>query len=147
MELRNFLDKADAPVLIDQEGGRVLRLDRRISAGLSTRRGLRRPRAGLGGRAAGLAPAAVEGGFIPAFEFKTKARKLRSHGTHRRAGVADWQAHRAAGRKRTAGWRLCVNMARTACYHFATQLPDTGRERTGLGELSGSEKPNKQGLV
>jgi hypothetical protein len=78
MELRNFLDKADAPVLIDQEGGRVLRLDRRISAGLSTRRGLRRPRAGLGGRAAGLAPAAVEGGFIPAFEFKTKARKLRS---------------------------------------------------------------------
>ena len=56
MELRNFLDKADAPVLIDQEGGRVLRLDRRISAGLSTRRGLRRPRAGLGGRAAGLPP-------------------------------------------------------------------------------------------
>ena len=31
MELRNFLDKADAPVLIDQEGGRVVRLDRRIS--------------------------------------------------------------------------------------------------------------------
>ena len=30
MELRNFLDKADAPVLIDQEGGRVVRLDRRI---------------------------------------------------------------------------------------------------------------------
>ena len=26
-----FLDKADAPVLIDQEGGRVVRLDRRIS--------------------------------------------------------------------------------------------------------------------
>jgi hypothetical protein len=31
MELRNFLDKADAPVLIDQEGGPVVRLDRRIS--------------------------------------------------------------------------------------------------------------------
>ena len=40
-----------------------------------------------------------------------------------------------------------ANMARTACYHFATQLPDTGRDRTGLRELSGSEKPNKQELV
>jgi beta-N-acetylhexosaminidase len=26
MELRNFLDKADAPVLIDREGGRVVQL-------------------------------------------------------------------------------------------------------------------------
>jgi hypothetical protein len=32
-----------------------------------------------------------------------------------------------------------------ACYHFATQPPDTGRDKTGLREFSGSEKPSKQG--
>jgi hypothetical protein len=50
MELRNFLDKTDAPVLIDQEGGPVVRLDRRISRSIrsarpsATPRWARRPR-------------------------------------------------------------------------------------------------------
>jgi hypothetical protein len=34
-----------------------------------------------------------------------------------------------------------------ACYHFATQLPDTGLDKTGLCEFRGVEKPNKQGLI
>ena len=52
MELRNFLDKADAPVLIGQEGGRVMRLDRQSAA--TARRGLRRavrPRPRVGSEA------------------------------------------------------------------------------------------------
>src|SRR5260370_41451291 len=52
-EVAEFLDKVDAPVLIDREG--VVRQTAAL-AGLSARRGPRRPRAGLGGRTAGGRP-------------------------------------------------------------------------------------------
>ena len=51
---------SDAPVLIDQEGGRVVRLDRHISRSIRPARPSARcttlTRAGLGGHAAGLPP-------------------------------------------------------------------------------------------
>ena len=48
LELRNFLDKADAPVLIDQEGGRVVRLDRRITRSIRPAQPSATPRWALG---------------------------------------------------------------------------------------------------
>ncbi len=40
-----------------------------------------------------------------------------------------------------------ANSPRTGCYHFATQLPDTGRDGEGLCGSDRRERPNKQGLL
>ena len=143
MELRNFLDKADAPVLIDQEGGRVVRLDRRISRSIrparpsATPRWARRPR--------GWARACGRGRRVYSrVRIQNESTQIAEH---RRAGVADCKRTVRRGRKRTAGWRLCVNMARTACYHFATKLPDTYLFQSIPTETVDARNPYKLGLT
>ena len=73
MELRNFLDKADAPVLIDQEGGGFCGWTAALAPVYPPGAAFGDP--ALGSEAARLGSrliAAVVGGFISAFEFERK---------------------------------------------------------------------------
>ena len=40
-----------------------------------------------------------------------------------------------------------ANNTATVCYHFATQLPNTGREWSVRSGTRSAQKPNKQGLI